>query len=144
MLQFLCFVLGVKQPVLSVLCTMINRVKLDFFLNVSKLSKSSSSFFQLQNRYRVKLKFFKTWNLASSSNNYSLTVSSLSQAWALAVFSLRHKNTYEWNKTKTNHLQIYIWWKFTYSSRNQCFLKLQKSSKVKFYSSIFKSSYTFE
>ena len=38
----------------------------------------------------------------------------------LDIISPIHKNSYEWNKTKTNNLQIYIWWKLTYSSRNQC------------------------
>jgi hypothetical protein len=59
-----------------------------------------------------------------------LTVSSLSQDWALAVFSLRHKNTYEWYKTRTNTLKICIRSKLTFSSRNQClYLWLYQKSK---------------
>ena len=57
----------------------IDRVELELFWMHNDLIESSSSFLQLQNLNRVKLKFFKNRNLASSSNDYTLTVSSLSQ-----------------------------------------------------------------
>ena len=58
---------------------MINRVKLESSLNANNLIESCSRFLQNQNLNQVKLDFFKTGNLASSSNDYTLTVSSLSQ-----------------------------------------------------------------
>ena len=77
-----------------------------------------------------------------------MTVSSLSQAWAI---DSGHKNKYPQIKTKKSftdlyQMKIHIFLKksmfiFLIISKK---LKLKKSSEVKFFSSIFKSSYIFK
>jgi hypothetical protein len=77
------------------------------FLNVNNLIESSSSFLQLQKWNRVKVKFFKTRNLAMSSNDYTVYVydcinfeSSMSSFY---IFSPIHKNTYRSISDENSH-----------------------------------------
>ena len=96
---------------------------------------------------------YKDFYICSSTNNYTLTVSSLSQTWALDIFSPINKNIYEWNKTKQKIIIYrFNFMKIDFFLRKSTVIfpiiskkwKLKKRSEVKFYSSNFKSSYIFE